>query len=295
MILLKAIHILQFLVLLLCAQEDDFGMSRDAMMDMGLDGAGPERAKPNKKWKPYMKCETCKEVVKQLLRQSSKLREEIKPKILGEERILNLTETVCDPLDDAGIWTNHIDVVKEKGEIVFKDMKQFGKCKRECETIADICDDIMREFDMEISALIYKNTHKRAKLQQLVCFDGGFCSKKKKKIPAKNTVGKEKWAKGDKNTWDMMKLKSKVPGMSMYNRDDMMNAYEREMGNMMGMDGMGGMEGMDGMFGGDEKPEAEIDDSFLGRTKQAVSDGIGFVKDAWSNVYKAVTGNKGEL
>eukprot|EP00497_Spongosphaera_streptacantha_P004087 TRINITY_DN4870_c0_g1_i1.p2 TRINITY_DN4870_c0_g1~~TRINITY_DN4870_c0_g1_i1.p2 ORF type:complete len:146 (+),score=57.28 TRINITY_DN4870_c0_g1_i1:49-486(+) len=129
-------------------------------------------------------------------------------------------------------------------------------------------------LDMVFSSKLYKQELKRAKLQQLICYDeSSYCSKKKKnkKIGKKDTIGKEKWKKVDDAERMQVKLgQSGIMG-DMYSRDQMMamqSMYEEMYG---GEDPYGDDKSyrdfLEEAARASEPEIEETDDSFIGKAK----------------------------
>jgi hypothetical protein len=129
---------------------------------------------PNRKELPYAACVVCEDVVKQMVRQTTALIDKEKKELgkrLGEEVILDLTEKVCDPTEDAGEWIARQDLVEQDGRLVLAEQPSFGKCRTECATIEQACKDLMTDFDMTFSELLWKQKgDKRSALTQLICY-----------------------------------------------------------------------------------------------------------------------------
>jgi len=202
----------QFYVLLVLCQ---FG-------SLGGKGPGKPKVKIYKDWRKYLKCPMCEELSKELLRRTNALRKE--PEHLGfdwsEAAVVNLTETICDQLEDEGEWLTYLDIVEEKRKAKLVNKKELGECNRECMTLVDVCETVIDATQYEFSSLLYKGQLKRSALTQKVCYDeSGLCPGKKisKKI---KDFGSEKWKKGDSQARQMEKMMKAMPGAQMYNRDD---------------------------------------------------------------------------
>ena len=56
---------------------------------------------------------------------------------------------------------------------------QMGDCRRECVTMARICSDLIGEYDMDLSELLYKPGTTRSQVTNALCYDlSGYCRKK---------------------------------------------------------------------------------------------------------------------
>eukprot|EP00483_Globobulimina_turgida_P009714 UN09733 len=144
----------------------------------GMGGGGEQRSKPYKDYFKYIQCQVCDESVKQLIRRTKLLNSKSTPsKPLSEEILFNLTESICNPYKDDGIWITQYDIIKKSPKLMLKQMVEnnnpeiIGECIRECETIAIACIKIMDENNIEISEYLFSNLGKlkRSKLKSLIC------------------------------------------------------------------------------------------------------------------------------
>lgn len=199
------------------------------------------KAKPLKSADKYVKCQVCQEVTKQMVRQAKELKHQLKRKgkPLGEDQIIDLTENVCEPLEDQGEWVTRLDMQKGEKGVILKDMGETGSCGRECETIAKSCRKVMDKADLYFSSHIYqafypKNANMETKkirsmLTQHICYDGGFCGKRFTKVKA--TVTAEKWKKAADGERKIANIRSKMTGMGgkdpdIYSQQDLMETYQ---------------------------------------------------------------------
>jgi len=221
--------ILAVLLHLILAQMGYDNMDPAMLQAMGMGGDGPKAFSPNKKWIKYIQCEVCKETTKQMWRQSQAKKKSLNGK-MGEEELLDLTESICDPYSEEGEWISHFDLVRKGKYLKMVDKKETGRCRRECETISKTCSLIMRENDITFSEQIYMGKAKRAALQKKVCYQGvkKFCGKKTPKVPEKSKAGKEKWQKVDEKERSLLRMQKQgllKPGQGFSQSDALAQQY----------------------------------------------------------------------
>lgn len=221
--------ILAVLLHLILAQMGYDNMDPAMMEAMGMGGDGPKPFPPNKKWIKYIQCEVCIETTKQMWRQSNAKKKSQNGKI-GEEELLDLTESICDPFSEEGEWISYFDLVRKGDSLKMVDKKEPGRCRRECETISKTCSMIMQENDITFSEQIYMGKAKRASLQKKVCYQGSkkFCGKKTPKVPEKSKAGKEKWHKVDEKERSLLRMQKQgllKPGQGFSRSDALADQY----------------------------------------------------------------------
>merc|ERR1719461_970740 len=145
--------------------------------------------------KHWIGCEVCKISIKHLNRRARSMREALKNEELGEEHFHNITKYHCQPYHDHGEWITNYDVVKKskKDELTLSHKDVFGKCSHECETIAEVCQALITEYEEELQEYLYSRIS-TAKLQNKICRKS--CSKKhvkkkKKRHPFQSDWGSE--------------------------------------------------------------------------------------------------------
>lgn len=206
---------MRFLFVLFCVVLCQFGQ-------MGMPGGKKPKIKIFKTWKKYLNCPMCEELSKELLRRTKVLREQPEHKGFdwSEEAVVNLTEAICDPMEDEGEWLTFLDITSQKKKAKLVNKKELGECNRECMTLATVCEDVMDVVQYEFSSLLYKGELQRSALTQRVCYDeSGFCPAKKISKKVKD-FGSEEWKKGDAQQRQMQKMMKTMPGAQMYSRDD---------------------------------------------------------------------------
>eukprot|EP01079_Euglenida_sp_SAG-EU17-18_P001102 gene1102-2651_t len=165
-----------------------------------------EKKLPLKDEAKYIQCDVCKEVVNRLYKSAKALDK------MQEEAILEAAEKTCDlgsdegaflvvlarqldsppPYSWPGEWVSRYDIVQLDGKLVLEEQDTFGECNRECETIREVCDDILGEYDTDLSEALYKSKGQsrataatRSKVENAVCYDSDLCRKGSNKVPKK--------------------------------------------------------------------------------------------------------------
>jgi len=138
-----------------------------------------ETYRSKKKDIKYAKCSICREAMKVLTRNISARRKKKKDGVLSEEIFLDHMVKMCNPDTEEGEWIRKIDLVPGKGRLVVRQQENFGKCKSECQTIAEVCSKIMDKHDVVISEMLWKR-NKRSKITRRICRQSSkYCRKKK--------------------------------------------------------------------------------------------------------------------
>ena len=245
---------------------------------MGGMGGNKKKYTAEKRDLPYIACDACAGTVTNLYIQVSNARAEYGPKSpkgrrMPEERVSDILDGICSPKEEIGEWIRHIDIVSQPVDSQDKKRKlnlvpneSAGKCKKECETVAKSCTDLLEnEMDDrdELQALLYvdKKWNKYqgedgdTKLVDHVCKKMvGRCKSTKSYSTAKYEREDEEFAAVSEKDLEMEKLMAEMQGMpgmagqglNMYDRDDM-----EAMGDMMGGVGYGGYDGYgDDQYGG---------------------------------------------
>lgn len=98
--------------------------------------------------------------------------------MIREEHYQNMTRYLCQPYHDHGEWITEYDIIKKKQTLKLQHQEVFGKCGRECESIAFACDAVLEEYWEEIPEYLYSEMS-TGKLQNKVC--KSMCKTKRKK------------------------------------------------------------------------------------------------------------------
>jgi len=177
-------------------------------------------------------CSACEEVSKVVHRTVTDMRKELaEGKKLKEIDIIEKLEKMCDPEETDGAWVSNYDITEKKGKLVLEDHGINGRCKVECQTIAKACDNLLGEHDTDIAEELYKESVKRAQLTQMLCYDlTDSCSRKPPKLPKGGRPHDEEWEEIPEEELKVQRMMREMkgagmPGMSMYNRDELMDQF----------------------------------------------------------------------
>eukprot|EP01062_Namystynia_karyoxenos_P067459 TRINITY_DN61413_c0_g1_i1.p2 TRINITY_DN61413_c0_g1~~TRINITY_DN61413_c0_g1_i1.p2 ORF type:complete len:263 (+),score=87.87 TRINITY_DN61413_c0_g1_i1:83-790(+) len=132
---------------------------------------------------PFIACDVCRSAVRAswLAAQHEKERRPEGVRV-GEDVILLVTQTVCQPLMDVGEWILHQDIVQSAPgrAIRLEEQDAPGICRRECMTIAAACNAVFDDHREDIAELLYKGVP-----NSLERLQGRVCTKWAKVCPAK--------------------------------------------------------------------------------------------------------------
>ena len=277
-----------------------FALINSQMMPgMGMPGMGNSQYKRSTPYKNYVKrihCQVCDESVKQLIRNVKILKS--KNNKLSEETILNITETICNPYEDDGIWITQFDIIKKPPKLELKRItnQDIGECRRECETISITCDKIMDKIGIDLSELLYNNNKiDTKKIKKKHCKP--FCKKGKElsDIKMDTKMGKEKWKIVDEERRSMISMMDKMPNNynmfdpSMMNMEEMMEMYKNMGGDMPENDGLSDdikMPIKNKKKSKKEYKQQSLYDKFIGEPIQ-------YIKEWWNDIN--IFGNKKDL
>ena len=182
-------------------------------------------------------CEVCQKVSKIAFESGMRLREE-KGEKLAEVDVIEEMESMCDESDDKTMWAVQNDLkVNFRNKLVLKFMGEdaYSSCETTCKTMLKACEDVMEGRDTDLAEILFKNRIKTAKgIEEWLCTEETESCSKKAKSVSKTRKPLPEFKKKEKKDIDTERMMGKLknmpgmPGMQMYNRDD-----------MMGMGGMG--------------------------------------------------------
>jgi len=115
---------------------------------------------------PHVQCETCLELVKEVQKRIAERKSKLKKKKVTELEILEMLETICDPLQGDGEWLTFLDIVEKDDKLTIENKGQQGYCEEECKTIMQACDNVVKEADSGIAELLYSN---KPGVEQKIC------------------------------------------------------------------------------------------------------------------------------
>eukprot|EP00485_Elphidium_margaritaceum_P001072 CAMPEP_0202694838 /NCGR_PEP_ID=MMETSP1385-20130828/8588_1 /ASSEMBLY_ACC=CAM_ASM_000861 /TAXON_ID=933848 /ORGANISM="Elphidium margaritaceum" /LENGTH=305 /DNA_ID=CAMNT_0049350749 /DNA_START=17 /DNA_END=934 /DNA_ORIENTATION=- len=161
------------------------------------------RKEPYEQMRPWIQCQVCKAAMLHLNKRSRMLKEAYqKSQAMTEEFFYNISKYACQPYHDNGEWILMYDIAREKNKMVLANKNAFGRCGRECETIAFTCQHILDEYEEEIPEYLFRDL-KIAKLQKNVCKN--LCKPQKHKPPLEDEWGLEEFQKLEADQRQMFK------------------------------------------------------------------------------------------
>jgi hypothetical protein len=182
----------------------------------------------------YFACEACDHVAEAAVKAVS----EIEPP-LTEVAVLDVMEALCNPREKAGRWTRSVDLVERRRRLVMRAQDGVQECKVECATVALACEAVVEAVGVtELAEAAFKLANEAAaagkpfskkSFSAWMCAPGGparVCDRKAPDVPASRPKGPPFLAKEGKDLEieDMM-ANMKVPGMKMYQRDELKEMY----------------------------------------------------------------------
>ncbi|KAF1886657.1 hypothetical protein Lal_00045891 [Lupinus albus] len=198
---------------------------------------------------PYIKCQVCQKLSKELHHQVQKKQAQISPKKISEYEIIEIAENICNLKKAEADWILRIDIVEKEDRlerlvyidfvgIVFQissiiyqlvGQESEGQCNSECKTIERACQEVIGYSDTDVAEYLYKSKPDVDSLLNYLCKElTKACSTMPPPVPKDRTPGEPFVAKSDKEA-EMEKLMKSMegmpgaPGMKMYSRDDLMN------------------------------------------------------------------------
>ncbi|QCD83607.1 hypothetical protein DEO72_LG2g3953 [Vigna unguiculata] len=187
---------------------------------------------------PYIRCQVCEKLAKELHQQVHHKQAQIAPKKISEYQIIEIAENVCNLKKAEADWILRIDIVEEGDRLVLEEQDSEGQCNSECKTIERACQEVMGYSDTDVAEYLYSSKPDIDSLSNYLCKDlTKACSTKPPPVPKNRAPGEPFAAKSSKEAEMEKLLKSmegmpEAPGMKMYSRDDLMN-----MKNFGGEDG----------------------------------------------------------
>jgi hypothetical protein len=117
---------------------------------MGMPGMKKKKHLPIKADLKHIKCGVCRLVANEMYEQQNAMRLST-GKLKGEEQVEPIIEKICMPTENEGSWVASYDLSHDAATktIVLTDQGGTGHCKRECQTIAKSCGDLMEDMDID--------------------------------------------------------------------------------------------------------------------------------------------------
>ncbi|KAL2321373.1 hypothetical protein Fmac_030342 [Flemingia macrophylla] len=178
---------------------------------------------------PYIKCQVCEKLAKELYQQVQNKRTEIAPKKISEYQIIEIAESVCNLKKVEADWILRIDIVEKKDKLELVEQDSEGQCNSECKTIERACQEVIGYSDTDVAEYLFSSKPDIESLLNYLCKDlTKACSTKPPPVPKDRVPGEPFIAKSSKEAEMEKILKSMegmpgAPGMKMYSRDDLMN------------------------------------------------------------------------
>jgi hypothetical protein len=178
---------------------------------------------------PFIKCQVCEILGRQLYHQVQDKKAEISPKKISEYDIIEITENVCNLKKREADWILKIDIVEQGDRLKLVEQNSEGQCDSECKTIERACQEVIGYSDTDVAEYLYKKKPQIDLLVNFLCKDlTESCRKQPPPVPKNRIPGEPFVAKSQKEAEMEKMLKSMegmpgAPGMKMYSREDLMN------------------------------------------------------------------------
>ncbi|KAJ9141382.1 hypothetical protein P3X46_031924 [Hevea brasiliensis] len=178
---------------------------------------------------PYIKCQVCEKVAKELYQLVEKKKAEILPKKISEYQIIEMAENICNLKKEEADWIMKIDIVEQGDKLELVEQEAEGQCNSECKTIERSCQEVMGNSDTDIAEYIFSLKPSIDLLVNYLCKDlTDACRKKPPPVPKGRIPGEPFVPKPSKEA-EMEKILRSMegmpgaPNMQMYSREDLMN------------------------------------------------------------------------
>ncbi|GJR87095.1 hypothetical protein Tco_0211106 [Tanacetum coccineum] len=178
---------------------------------------------------PFIKCQVCEKLAKELYEQARDKQLKISPKKITEYDIIEISENVCNLKKQEADWMLKIDIVEKGDRLELVEQDSEGQCGSECKTIERACQQVIGYYDTDVAEYIYKKKPQLSSLVNYLCKDlSGACSAKPPPVPKGRAPGEPFVAKSAKEAEMEKMLKSMegmpgAPGMKMYSREELMS------------------------------------------------------------------------
>ncbi|PWA53747.1 hypothetical protein CTI12_AA442330 [Artemisia annua] len=177
---------------------------------------------------PFIKCQVCEKLAKELYEQVKDKQLKISPKKITEYDIIEISENVCNLKKQEADWMLKIDIVEKGDRLELVEQDSEGQCGSECKTIERACQQVIGYYDTDVAEYIYKKKPQLSSLVNYLCKDlSEACSTKPPPVPKGRAPGEPFVAKSAKEAEMEKMLKSMegmpgAPGMKMYSREELM-------------------------------------------------------------------------
>ncbi|KAE9464530.1 hypothetical protein C3L33_03579, partial [Rhododendron williamsianum] len=203
---------------------------------------------------PYIKCQVCEKLARQLYQQVQDKQAQISPKKISEYEIIEISENVCNLKKQEADWVLKIDIVEQGDKLEVRpswkpplphlslvesrdvydtlelvEHESEGQCNSKCKTIERACQEVMGYSDTDVAEYLYNKKPQIEPLTDLLCNKlSKACTTKPPPVPKDRTPGEPFVPKSSKEA-EMEKIMKSMegmpgaPGMKMYSREDLMN------------------------------------------------------------------------
>eukprot|EP00658_Telonema_sp_P-2_P010310 TRINITY_DN13887_c0_g1_i3.p1 TRINITY_DN13887_c0_g1~~TRINITY_DN13887_c0_g1_i3.p1 ORF type:complete len:254 (-),score=61.72 TRINITY_DN13887_c0_g1_i3:256-1017(-) len=202
---------------------------------MGLGGAKKPKPKVIKADLAFIQCDVCEALADSLHQQVSKLppapppqgrvgsRSKAQKSRLSEADVAEILEEACAPKSKAGQWVASHDIVTRDGRTVLDRQGGPGHCKRECQTIARSCEELVESVDPDDLQVALWREVDLPTLRESLCREwSGVCPQKKRAVVRKvDEKFKPKTEKEIELDEMMAKMEAMGMGGTMMSTDDL--------------------------------------------------------------------------
>ncbi|XP_047330908.1 uncharacterized protein LOC124934422 [Impatiens glandulifera] len=178
---------------------------------------------------PFIKCQVCETLSRQIHQQVEAKKDQISPKKVSEYEIIELVENVCNLKKMEADWILKIDIVEQGDKLELIEQDSEGQCNSKCKTIERACHEVLGYYDTDVAEYVYKSKPSLDSLVKFLCKDlSKACSSPPPPLPKDRAQGEPFVPKSSKEAEMERMLKSMegmpgAPNMKMYSREDLMN------------------------------------------------------------------------
>ncbi|XP_071742364.1 uncharacterized protein [Rutidosis leptorrhynchoides] len=178
---------------------------------------------------PFIKCQVCEKLAKELYVQVQDKQHQIAPKKILEYDVIEISENVCNLKKREADWMLKIDIVEKGDRLELVEQESEGQCGSECKTIERACQEVIGDYDTDVAEYIYKKKPQLSSLVNFLCKDlTEACSTKPPPVPKGREPGETFVPKSEKEAEMEKMLKSMegmpgAPGMKVYSREELMS------------------------------------------------------------------------
>ncbi|KVH93947.1 protein of unknown function DUF3456 [Cynara cardunculus var. scolymus] len=120
---------------------------------------------------PFIKCQVCEKLAKELFEQVRDKQAKISPKKISEYEVIEISENVCNLKKQEADWMLKIDIVEKGDRLELVEQDSEGQCGSECKTIERACQEVIGYYDTDVAEYIYKKKPQMHSLSKFLCKD----------------------------------------------------------------------------------------------------------------------------